>query len=156
VAKKKIIVADCEADGLLYAATKVHCICTTSKGSSVDSFTDDIQKALDTFDEADLIVFHAGCSYDLPLLEKLYGWTPKAEVVDTHILSRLNEPDRIAGHSIEAWAKQFGMGKVGADITDWSKLTEDMLDRCRNDARVGWKVFEDLNKRMGLGYELLG
>ena len=153
----KIVSFDIEANGLLYTATKTHCICMYDNQEKEYSFSnEEYKKALVLLDTYDLIVGHNICGYDLPLLEKLYGWTPKSKVLDTHILSRLNEPDRPQGHSIEAYAKQFGMEKVGADIEDWATLTDYMLDRCKNDAKVGWKTFEYLNKRMGLGYELLG
>jgi len=138
----KYAVCDLEANGLLEPATKVHCLCfMDNKGMEYSYTNESIEKGLDKLRRYDYIVFHNGFGYDLPLLYKLYQWTPKA-AHDTMIMSRLYEPDRKGGHSIEAYAKEYGMQKVGKDIEDWSVLTDEMLDRCKNDARVGYKVFE--------------
>lgn len=140
----KYAICDLEANGLLYPATKVHCICWTD---GEEEFTStDIPKALESLDKYDCVVFHGGGTYDIPLLKKLYDWGPKRHI-DTHLLSRMLEPDR-GGHSIEDWAAHFGMQKEGKDITDWSVLTDEMLTRCQNDVRVGYKVFMYLKEKM--------
>jgi len=121
-------VFDLEANGLLFEASKVHCCCLS-----------DGREGLEHLKEGELVA-HNGWGYDYPLLEKLYGFLPEVGH-DTAILSRLFEPDR-AGHSIEQYAKEFGMEKVGKDITDWSVLTPEMKERCFNDAKVGEKVWD--------------
>ena len=139
-------VADLEANGLLTEATKVHCICWVDSDGTEHQSTD-IEGALKWLDTYKYVVFHNGCGYDLPLLKRLYGWQPQG-FHDTAIMSRLIDPDRKGGHSIEAWGEYFGEEKQGKDITDWSVLTDEMLTRCMVDARIGWKVFEKLKKEM--------
>ena len=45
-------------------------------------------------DTCPVLVFHNGISYDFPLLKKLYGYEYKGVVVDTLLMSRLQDPDR--------------------------------------------------------------
>ena len=50
---------------------------------------------------------HNGIGFDYPVLSNLYGWTrPASQLQDTLVLSRLAQPSREGGHSLEAWATQ--------------------------------------------------
>ena len=68
-----------------------------------------------------LIVAHNGISFDFPVLNKLWGtkihWR---KTYDTLVASRLLDPSRIEGHSLESWGKTLGIGKIDyAAVWQW-------------------------------------
>ncbi|NOR58443.1 MAG: hypothetical protein GQ474_07970 [Sulfurimonas sp.] len=139
---------DLESNGLLYEADRIHCLCIVDSEGGEYSYTGaNIKKGLKKLWGYDTVVAHNGLTFDFPLITKLYGGEFK-NPKDTMIWSRMLEPDRLGGHSIEQYAKEYGMQKVGKDITDWSVLTDEMLDRCMNDARVGMKIYQALENRI--------
>jgi len=134
-----IITIDIEADGLLLTATTVWCVVIAdSDGQHVfKPFEDEdsIQVINDMFAEADKIVGHNILMYDLPLLNKLYGITYNPnKVMDTLLISRVQQPDREGGHSLGAWATRLGTVKL--DFTDFSQYSDEMVDYCKQDVNV--------------------
>jgi DNA polymerase-1 len=72
-----------------------------------------------------LIVMHNGISFDAPVLNRL--WKTKIrlnQVYDTLIVSRLLDPSRETGHSLEAWGKTLGFNKI-----DYTAVWQWMMDR---------------------------
>lgn len=72
-----------------------------------------------------LIVAHNGIGFDFKVLTRL--WNMKivlSQVCDTLILSRLLEPSRENGHSLESWGEALGVKKV-----PYRKIWEWMNDR---------------------------
>ena len=72
-----------------------------------------------------LIVMHNGISFDAPVLNRL--WKTKirlSQVYDTLIASRLLEPSRETGHSLEAWGNTLGFHKI-----DYAAVWQWMMDR---------------------------
>jgi hypothetical protein len=71
------LVFDIEADGLLDAATKAHCIVVADLDrDQVDEYgPEQIDAALAHLARADCLVGHNIAGYDLPALRRLYGWT---------------------------------------------------------------------------------
>src|SRR5512137_1581730 len=68
--------------------------------------------------DATLIVAHNGISFDFPILNKL--WKTKIglkKAYDTLIVSRLLEPTRENGHSLDAWGKTLGVAKLDYKAT---------------------------------------
>lgn len=135
---------DIEADNLLRDAKTIWCIVAKEKGEyfiylkhplegldvkgtiyyNVEEFISQV-----VFDK--VLVAHNGISYDFPLLDKLCGFKYDVnKVVDTHILSRLYNPDR-EGHSLGWWGTSLRFGK--GDYNDWSKLTKEMVEYCIRD-----------------------
>ena len=133
---------DTECDGLLDKATKAHCIVVSGLDSDhVEEFgPKQIEQGLTRLSAATYLAGHNICTFDLPLLWKLYGWKPAdgCTIVDTLVASRLILPHILdldikaskmgdpslgklmGGHSLEAWGARFGTPKTGTDITDWS------------------------------------
>jgi DNA polymerase I-like protein with 3'-5' exonuclease and polymerase domains len=152
------LIFDTEADGLLDAASKMHCIVVADlDGDRIDEFgPTQIEAGLARLSEARYLVGHNISGYDLPLLRKLYGWSPVLDcvVVDTLIASRLILPlildlDRQAigagdssmgkltgRHSLEAWGARLGMPKVGTDIEVFSEWTPELQQRCVRDVQL--------------------
>jgi len=151
----KIALFDLEANGFLDVATRVHCGVVKTKGAGVKQFRpNEIQALLDHLGTFDVLIAHNGIGYDFPLLKKLYGWEFKGKVVDTLIMSRLLDPNRLlpfhcpnrrAGpHSIEAWGYRVGRGKPEHD--DWENFSEEMLHRCTEDVEILDLVYDELLK----------
>jgi DNA polymerase I-like protein with 3'-5' exonuclease and polymerase domains len=152
------LVFDVEANGLLDAATKGHCIVAIDLDSDqVDEFgPNQIEAGLARLSEAQYLVGHNIVGYDLPLLRKLYGWSPVLDciVVDTLIAGRLIFPHlldldqqaqatgdpslgKLTGrHSLEAWGARLGMPKIGTDIEIFSEWTPKLQQRCVGDVRT--------------------
>jgi DNA polymerase-1 len=75
--------------------------------------------------DASLIVMHNGISFDAPVLNRL--WKTKirsSQVYDTLIVSRLLDPSRENGHSLEAWGQTLGFPKI-----DYAAVWQWMMDR---------------------------
>lgn len=151
---------DIEADNLLYDATTIWCIVSkigeqyhiylkhqlegiSNKHTYYYNIDEYIEQVLNKVGH---LVFHNGISYDLPLLVKLhnfqYNITPE-DVTDTHILSRLYNPDR-EGHSLEWWGEKLRFKK--GSHSDWSCLSLEMLNYCIQDVQVLEKVYNVLQE----------
>lgn len=75
--------------------------------------------------DATLIIGHNVISFDAPILNRL--WKTKIRlknVQDTLILSRLLDPSREKGHSLEAWGESLGIQKI-----DYKAVWQWMVDR---------------------------
>jgi DNA polymerase I-like protein with 3'-5' exonuclease and polymerase domains len=68
--------------------------------------------------DATLIAAHNGIGFDFPILNRL--WKTKIglkQAYDTLIVSRLLEPTRDGGHSLDAWGKTLGVKKLDYKAT---------------------------------------
>lgn len=144
------LVFDMECDGLRDDATQVWCIVAKdiSTNTVIKSTGKNLQKIFDLFLESDFLIGHNIISYDLPLLKKFYNFTPREDqkIIDTLVLSRLLNPDRDGGHSIEAWGNKLGRSKP--EHEDWSQYSEEMLHRCTEDVEINHLVYNELIKEM--------
>ena len=130
------LVFDIETDGLLPDVTKVHCIVLKDLDTN-EVITPKIKKAMQLLGEAELIIGHNVIKYDIPVLQKLYGFYTEAKIFDTIVAARLMYPDikdrdfrkkdfpknMIGRHSLEAWGHRIGNYKSSI-ITDWKEFTQ--------------------------------
>ena len=124
---------DIETDSL--DATVIHCVVTHDSMRGVRVWTEPtgMQDFLSQFDE---VVAHNGLSFDFPVLAKLWGVRLKFDqMVDTLVLSMMENPSREGGHSLAAWGKRLGKHK-GDFSGDFSAYTREMLDYCIQDVKV--------------------
>jgi DNA polymerase I-like protein with 3'-5' exonuclease and polymerase domains len=161
------LIFDIESDGLLETVTQVHCIVVGELDSDrvYEYGPDRITDALEHLARADTLIGHNIQSYDLPVLRKLYGWSPAptCRIVDTLIAGRLILPNltnldgevakrakdktfgKIYGkYSLEAWGVRFGVAKIGAEIEDWSKWTPEVQARCVGDGNICKRLWQFL------------
>jgi hypothetical protein len=127
----------------------------TPKLASDNSYCGTIEDGLKMLcsDDAGLHAAHNACMHDIPLIEKLYpeyrsngllrNWKKSR---DTLVMSRLLDPERPQGHSLESYNDQIGISKVVHD--DWSRFSEDMLHRCSTDVRMQAKLYLQLTDKM--------
>ncbi len=139
-------VFDIEADGFLEDVTKAHCICIEdSNGQAFGSGPGHVEQELENLDRYDTIVGHNIMGYDIPVLKKLYGWTPKAKVFDTLLASRLIYTDDKYSkkHSLEAWGLRLGLPK-GDSPEDFSTFTPKMMEYCARDVELNKLLYEKI------------
>lgn len=139
-------VFDLEANGLLYEATKIHCICLIDLVTEEEySYTPDtLKEGLDRLHSAKFLVCHNMLGYDLPLIKKLCpAFEYPEQYHDTFIISSLLEPDRPGGHGLAQYGIEQGRPKP--EHEDWSVFTPEMMHRCIEDTWINlgvWRKFE--------------
>ena len=94
----------------------------------------------------DSFVFHNGLGFDVPVINRLLGQViDPQKVIDTLVVSRLVDYTLDgAGHSLKAWGKRLGDFKIG--FTDFTKLSDEMIDYCIQDVVVTVKIYRHFKK----------
>ena len=111
----KRIAIDCETN---MAHTIIHLAVTEDIDSGGVRVWKSGEGLWDYLKDADLITAHNGLSFDFPLLNKLWGTKiGLKQAYDTLIVSRLLEPTRDGGHSLDAWGKTLGVAKLDYKAT---------------------------------------
>ena len=138
-----MIYLDLEANGL--TPDTIWCVVTKENGVTlVHGDPDSLSEALEG---SQSVVGHNLIGYDMPVLERLWGITVAPErVLDTLVLSRLYEPSKSGGHSLRNWGECLGFPK--GDHTDWSQLSQEMIDYCIRDVEVTEAVHQNLMQNM--------
>ena len=149
------VIFDLEANGFLDKATNVWCgVFKDVKTGKVWKFDkDQIPEMLDFMSTCANLIAHNGFNYDLPLLEKLYGYKYRGNVIDTVIMSRTMYESPFVSpawprylhtrpHSLEAWGYRLGRGKP--DHSDWENYSPEMLHRCTEDVEITYLLFKKL------------
>lgn len=97
------------------------------------------------------IIGHNILGYDIPVMERLLDINFSGiKLTDTLILSKLANPQREGGHSLKEWGMRLGNYK--GDYTDWSALTPEMVEYCKQDVEVTHTVWlEVLNETRNFG-----
>ena len=89
------------------------------------------------------LIGHNIIDYDIPVLERILGTDfGSCNVTDTLVLSRLADPSREGGHSLEAWGQRLGCPK--GEHNDWDNYSPEMVEYCEQDVRVNVKVYNAL------------
>ncbi len=98
--------------------------------------------------EASRVVTYNGISFDIRLLQSLWGISFEGiEVVDALVISRLYNPSLMGGHSLRSWGDRLKWPK--GDFTDYDGgMCQEMADYCEKDCRLTTKVWRELQKRM--------
>lgn len=92
-------------------------------------------------------VGHNIIGYDAPTLNRLVGCgLTISDLVDTLLLSMVYSPSLEGGHSLEEWGKRLKFPK--GVFNDFSKFSREMLEYCRQDARLCRRIFQVLVTRM--------
>ena len=141
----KQFVLDIEANGL--DPDTVWCIVVRQLGHD-DSLTwsgdrlPEFITWLQLQDECELIG-HNLIGYDIPVLEQLLSADfSKCKITDTLVMSRLANPSREGGHSLDNWGTILNCPK--GDHNVWDVFSYDMLEYCIQDVRVNALVYQRL------------
>ena len=142
----KEVVFDIEADNLLDAITKIHCVSckfvSSDKVHTLYSQTDIEQ----FFSQDYLYIGHHIIGYDFKALNKIYGIKRPKNFLDTLPWSWYLFPDR-AEHGLESWGEDFGVPKPKID--NWQDLTiEEYAHRCEEDVKINTKLYQLVKTKM--------
>ena len=66
----------------------------------------------------------------------------KCKITDTLVMSRLANPSREGGHSLEKWGNTLGQHK--GDFNDFTTYSREMVEYCKQDVRVNVLVYKRL------------
>lgn len=142
-------VFDIESDGLYHDATRIHCgvLYSTDQDKMFCYEANAFDCFLQDYSTASMLVGHNIIDYDIPLIEKLTGTKPRDDCIiyDTLVMSRLFNPNRPGGHSLEAWGERVGIEKI--DIQEWGlEDSSEYILRCLTDVKINVEVFKLLCK----------
>jgi len=118
---------------------------------------DQLDEGLKLLKKATLLVGHSILSFDLPAIEKHFGYYYKGAVLDTLLCSRLiwtnrtdldwkykELPPKLYGkHSLESWGYRLGLRK--GDFKEHNTFdiwTKDMQDYCERDVEVTFLLYK--------------
>lgn len=148
---------DLETDEFIDKVTKVWCV-----GLKIDDgepyVETNMDRAISVLKSADRLIGHNIIKFDLPVIRKLFSIDlySVAEVVDTLILSKLAFPNLVlidsslkqlpqklkGSHSLKAWGIRLGNYKGEHD--DWSQLSDEMIEYCKQDINVTVTLYHKL------------
>ena len=135
------IVFDIEANG--FTPDKIWCICCQDVDNPEDTrsfYGDTLFQGVLFLAEADEIIGHNIISYDIPALESVFKVKFRNKFTDTLIISRMLNPDRLGGHSLQSYGEHFNTDKIQHE--DWSQFSPEMLERCIRDVEINVKLFK--------------
>lgn len=135
----RYIVADIEADDL--DATKIWVLCWEDLDSDTSGEIYDYEEMKSFLDNPlHIFIGHNFLKFDAPTLNRLTGSKlPVSRILDTLIYSTLYHPSLPGGHSLEAWGQRMGFPK--GDFSDFSSLSSEMVEYCKQDVRVTKRLF---------------
>ena len=95
--------------------------------------------------EDDKLVGHNIIGFDIPMVEKFSDIKlANKTLVDTLVLSRLFNPVREGGHSLQAWGSKLGLPKIEFD--DYQNFSIDMVKYCERDVLLNKRVYDILRR----------
>ena len=141
----KQIVFDIEANGL--NPDKVWCIVAYEREAKEYYVWsgDDLHCFKDWIKEQGIkeVIGHNIIGYDIPVLERILNVDfSNLQITDTLVMSRLAEPSRQGGHSLENWGQLLNQPK--GEHSDWDNFSQDMVEYCKQDVRVNELVYQRL------------
>jgi DNA polymerase-1 len=141
------LVFDIETNGL--KPSKIHCIVAIDDQDKVYTFTPgQLEKGVEFLTKADTLIGHNIIGYDLPVIKKLMGvdLTKHVKIFDTLIVSRLINPNKEGGHSLEMWGYRLKFHK--SEQPDFLNYSKEMLKYCIKDVQLNKRVYEEIQKNM--------
>lgn len=144
----KTYVIDIETDDL--NASRIWVMCWENLGTGETGKCIGHSECKTFFDNCpsdSVFVGHNILKFDGPTLCRLVGARLSARnCVDTLVLSTLYSPSIVGGHSLDAWGERVGVAK--GKFSDWSRLSEEMIEYCHQDVTVTVLLFRRLIKTM--------
>ena len=136
---------DIETDDL--KATKIWCLVAQDmdSGKIYKYPPDKLTEGYELLSNANTLIGHNIIGFDIPMVEKFGGVDlSKIPVIDTLVLSRLFNPNRGGGHSLENWGYILNFKKI--EFEDYLKYSKEMLDYCVRDVQVNTLVLKKLRE----------
>jgi len=149
--KKRKVIFDTEMNGL-HRPTKIWCavlidintneVFKFRPNSPLSGHVDWAQEFIDFVEaEVETFVGHNLIGYDKPHTNRILGKEilKLENLEDTLVMSRLANPTRLGGHSLENWGRITGQRKI--DFDDFSKFSEEQLEYCVGDCLTNLKTY---------------
>lgn len=143
-----------DIEGNRLKPTKIHCIVAQDPEdeNTIEIFEpSEVSKGAESLKSKSKVIGHNIIGYDNPAVKKLLGVDLEKEcsVIDTLVLSRLFNPNREGGHSLEAWGYKLGFSKLeygGEGGEDFEFYDPEMLEYCKRDVELNTKVYKTLKQ----------
>jgi DNA polymerase I-like protein with 3'-5' exonuclease and polymerase domains len=139
------LVFDIETDDL--KATLIHCLVAQDMdtGQIYKYPPEKLSEGYELLSKADTLIGHNIIGFDIPMVEKFGGVDlSKIPVIDTLVLSRLFNPNRGGGHSLENWGYILNFKKI--EFEDYLNYSKEMMDYCVRDVQVNTLVLKKLRE----------
>ena len=139
------LVFDIETDDL--KATKIHCLVAQDlETKEIFKFPPNkLEEGYAFLESAEKLIGHNIVGFDIPMVEKFSNVKlSNKTIVDTLVLSRLFNPVREGGHSLEVWGHRLSLPKI--EFEDYQEYSPEMLKYCARDVQLNTLVFEKLKK----------
>ena len=139
------LVFDIETDDL--KATKIWCIVAqdVDTGQIYKYSPNNLDEGYKLLSNAETLIGHNIIGFDIPMVEKFGGVDlSHIPVIDTLVLSRLFNPTREGGHSLETWGYKLNYKKIEFD--DNLNFSKEMLDYCVRDVQLNSVVLKKLRE----------
>ena len=161
-----IAVFDIETNALrIKDVTNIWC-CAINSGEETILYKDP-KEWIPILESADVLIGHNIIQYDLVCIKHLYPeFNPKGHAIDSLILARMfysdildidyrkkweGMPINLYGrHKLEAYGYRLGLHKKHADLEDFSRLSDDLAERCVCDVDVTAKLWDRLQPKVDL------
>ena len=136
------LIFDIETDDL--NATKIWCIVAQDIDTNkIYKFPPDkLEEGYKFLQSAEQLIGHNVLGFDIPMVEKFGNIKLTDNVVDTLVLSRLFNPTREGGHSLDNWGYRLSYRKIEFD--DYQNYSTEMLNYCVRDVQLNTLVYRRL------------
>ena len=136
------LIFDIETDDL--NATKIWCIVAQDIDTNkIYKFPPDkLEEGYKFLQSAEQLIGHNVLGFDIPMVEKFSNIKLTDNVVDTLVLSRLFNPTREGGHSLDNWGYRLSYRKIEFD--DYENYSTEMLNYCVRDVQLNTLVYRRL------------
>jgi len=135
------LVFDIETNGL--NPSVIWCICAIKGDEMITIEMPDKQTWECLMEGVTEVIGHNIIRYDVPVVERLLDVSIDCKITDTLVMSRLYNPNLEGGHSLDAWGQRLNFPK--GDYHDWSALTPEMVEYCKQDVSVTQRLYEKLS-----------
>ena len=136
------LIFDIETDDL--NAAKIWCIVAQDIDTNkIYKFPPDkLEEGYKFLQSAEQLIGHNVLGFDIPMVEKFSNIKLTDNVVDTLVLSRLFNPTREGGHSLDNWGYRLSYRKIEFD--DYQNYSTEMLNYCVRDVQLNTLVYRRL------------
>lgn len=133
---------DIEANGFYDEVNTVHCIAIKPLGAEVELYEPmEIRNALERMKDFDRLVAHNGIDYDARVIHKIYGIDFGEKVIDTLLLSKLNDAS-IHDHSLGGLCKRYNLTEQKKEYDGgFDVYTDEMGEYCKQDVASNEALF---------------
>lgn len=155
-AELPLLAWDLETDGLLDELTRIWVLGIGEIGSDeITTYTDHdanypslaagVERLRRHVAAGGMTVAHNGITFDRKALKKVTGYDmPVEAILDTLVMGRLADPERLGGHRLESYGVEMGILKGSHD--EWHRYSEEMRSYCGQDIRVTKALYAKLQR----------